>query len=271
MAQDFKPVLQSNNPLANSIQKNNYNKEVEFFPRDRIFPKFYADGVTEQFSLNKDLFTKRFIGAIGGSHSIVQFYWGKYLIQIGLGATVYASLIKKPDVVEVQTAGFFVDLPIDIQLTRNIALRTGYGHYSAHLVDDGLDALQIQAINYAKDYVPLFISYNIDKSRYIFYGGFRFDTYTIPEYHKRWNFQIGAEGGNYLITEGVKLYGAVDIKFKSEAGWGSTQSYQIGLKFLESHSNALRLAYTYRTGLEDRGQFYKKHVSLSLVGFYFDF
>jgi hypothetical protein len=188
-----------------------------------------------------------------------------------LAATVYATLYRKPDVVEVHTACFFVDFLFDIQISEYLTLRTGYGHYSSHLVDDGVDKLQISAINYAKDYIPLVAAYRIIDPNIWLYGGIRFDTYTIPEYQKRWNMQFGIQGGNFLITKDIKLYSALDIKFKSEASWGSIQSYQVGLKFFESFSNALRIAYTYRTGLDDRGQFYKEHVKLSTLGLYFDF
>ncbi|MFH1194217.1 MAG: DUF1207 domain-containing protein [bacterium] len=261
--------------FVNNFAQNSSNdvseKGIEFFPNERVFPKIFADGTAQQFSLNKDLLSRRFIGAIGSSQRILQFYFYDYLVQVSLGATVYASLYKQPDVVEVHTACFFVDLPFDIRLTDNLVLRTGYGHYSAHLADDGVDKLNIKAINYAKDYIPLITAYKVDNPNLWLYGGIRFDTYTIPEYNKRWNIQIGIEGGDIILTEGIKLYGAVDIKFKSEAAWGSTQSYQAGLKFFESESSAIRFAYTYRTGLEDRGQFYTKRVSLSLIGLYFDF
>jgi len=252
-------------------QENASEETSEFFPRQSLFPKLYADGTAQQFSLSKDLLTRRFIGAIGGLQRIIQFKFYDYLVQTSLGATVYATLYRKTDVVEVHTACFFVDLLFDIQFSENFILRTGYGHYSAHLVDDGVDKLQIKAINYAKDYIPLIAAYRIINPDLWLYGGIRFDAYSIPEYHKRWNLQFGIEGGDFPITENIKLYGAVDIKFKSEASWGSTQSYQVGLKFLESFSNALRFAYTYRTGLDDRGQFYKALVKLSTLGLYFDF
>lgn len=242
-----------------------------FFPSHSLFPKLYADGTVHQLALSKNLLTGRFIGAIGGLQRILQFNIYDYLIQTSLAATVYTTLYRKPDVVEVHTACFFVDLLFDIQISRYLTLRTGYGHYSSHLADDGVDKLRINAINYAKDYIRLIAAYRIIEPSLWLYGGIRFDTYTIPEYHKRWNLQFGFEGGNFQITEEIKLYGAIDIKFKSESSWGSTQSYQVGLKFFESFSNALRLAYTYRTGLDDRGQFYKEYVNLSTLGLYFDF
>lgn len=244
---------------------------IEMFPSDRIFPKFYADGTVHQTSLSKNTYTRRYIGSLGGVQKILQFYFKKKLVQLSIGATVYSSLVRQPDILEVQTAGYFVDFHVDMKLSESFILRSGYGHYSAHLVDDGLSVLQIESINYAKDYFPVLLAYNNNAIKTSFYGGFRFDTYTIPEKNKRWNFQIGFQGGDFQLTNYMKLYGAVDIKFKQEVAFATTQSYQIGLKFWEQGSSAIRFAYTYRTGIEDRGQFYKNRVSLSLVSLYFDF
>ena len=280
-----KYVYHSNRPeliKSNYVEKADSSKPVlyhlhqikpkkELFPDERIFPNFFADGTAQQFSLNKDAFTKQWIGSIGGILRIYQVTYNKLKIQIGIGATVYASLIRQPDVLDVQTAGFFVDLPIEFRFNRYFAVRTGYGHYSAHLVDDGIEALKLHSINYAKDYIPLLAAYSFDERGSFIYGGVRFDTYTIPEYNKRWNVQVGIQGGNYEIISGMKLYGAADIKLKSEVAWATTQSYQIGLRVLDKGSHAIRVAYTYRTGIEDRGQFYKDRVNLSLFGVYFDF
>lgn len=254
-----------------SDDNNTSSTAIKWFPDRSFFPKLYADGTAQQFSVNKDFLSRRFIGAIGGLQKLAEFVVYEYPIQASLGATVFASLFRKSDVVEVHTACFFVDFLFDIKLSENFILRTGYGHYSSHLVDDGLEKLQINAINYAKDYLPLIGAYKLSATALWFYGGIRFDTFTIPEYNKRWNIQIGAEYTDFPLTNDLKLYSAVDLKFKSEASWGSTQSYQIGVKFLESSDHAFRFVYTYRTGLDDRGQFFKNHIKLSMLGLYFDF
>ena len=259
------------NYFSYNDEKNASETFIKWFPDKSFFPKLYADGTAQQFSLNKNLLSRRFIGAIGGLQKLAEFEILENDIQASLGATVYASLFRKSDVLEVHTACFFVDFLIDIKLSENFILRTGYGHYSAHLVDDGLEKLQIKAINYAKDYIPLIGAYRFNSTPLWLYGGLRFDTFTIPEYNKRWNIQIGIEYADLQLTNDLKLYSAVDLKFKSEASWGSTQSYQIGIKFLESYDHAFRFAYTYRTGLDDRGQFYKNHTKLSMLGLYFDF
>ncbi len=241
------------------------------FPRDRIFPKFYADGAVEQFSLAKDAMSRRIVGSIGGVQRIVQVsHASGSIIQIGAGATVYGSFIRSPGQLQVVTADFYVDFPLEIRFSDRFAFRTGWGHYSAHLVDDGIEQLGLTSINYAKDYVPLFVAYDIPSIRLTTYSGVRFDYFTIPERSAHTLLQLGMQGGDFPVWSLGHLYGAIDIKIRSEVNWGATQSYQVGLKFLEQGTSAFRFAYTYRTGIDDRGQFYQNRTTVSLVGVYFD-
>ena len=131
--------------------------------------------------------------------------------------------------------------------------------------------LALPSINYAKDYVPLFCAYSVDAIGGFIYGGTRIDYYTIPEYGKHWILQWGSEVGNVSLSDDVRLYGTFDIKARSEVAWGTTQSYQVGVKLLEHDLRAIRVAYTYRTGIAEQGQFYKQRLSLSLLGVYLDF
>ncbi len=242
-----------------------------FFPAERLFPPLTADGTAGRLSLGKDTRTRRWIGSMGGVQRILQCTIAGRRVQFGAGATVYASLIRQPDVLQVITADFFVDIPVDIELSNSLVLRTGYGHYSAHLADDGIELLRIPSLNYAKDFIPLLVAYRIPGIDGFAYGGGKFDYYTIPARGKHWVGQAGAEAGMVSLPGGLRTYAAFDIKLKSEAAWGSTQSYQLGIRLLEHDSHAIRLAYTYRTGLDDRGQFYLERTTISLVGVYVDY
>jgi hypothetical protein len=241
------------------------------FPRETIFPKFLADGSAEQFSLAKDAMTRRIIGSIGGIRRIVQLSYGSgALIQIGAGATVYGSFIRSPGQLQVVTADFYVDFPLEVRFSERLAFRTGWGHYSAHLVDDGIEQLALASINYAKDYIPLLAAYTIPAISTTLYGGVRFDYYSIPERNAHSLIQLGVQGGDIPVWSLCHVYGAVDIKIRSEVNRGTTQSYQLGFTFLEQGTSRFRVAYTYRTGIDDRGQFYQNRTTVSLVGVYFD-
>jgi len=245
--------------------------QFSVFPQQRLFPRLLADGTTHQFGIDKDLLTRQWIGHIGAMRPVVQVSFCGRAVQLGIGATVHTSILREPQVLQVVTADFSVDFPVDISLTDALVLRTGYGHYSAHLVDDGIEILQKQSVNYAKDFITLLGSFTLPVIGGQVYGGGRWDFHSLPEESKQWMMQCGLEAGNILLWPDVRLYAAIDIKLKSEVAWGSTQSYQLGFKFFEHNNSALRIAYTYRTGIDDRGQFYREKSDFSLVGVFFDF
>ena len=111
-----------------------------WLPAEPLFPRLAADGTGQQLSLNKDLRTRQIFGTIGGRLGIVQGRLGAVPVQLGIGATVNGSFIKTPSVLNVLTVDFFVNLPVDLRLSDRLVLRTGWGHYSAHLADDGARA-----------------------------------------------------------------------------------------------------------------------------------
>jgi hypothetical protein len=245
--------------------------QFSVFPQKRLFPRLLADGTAHQTGINKDLLTRQWIGHIGGMRPVVQVTFCGRAVQAGIGATVHTSILREPGVLQVVTADFSVDFPVDISLSDAFVLRTGYGHFSAHLVDDGIEILQKQSVNYAKDFITLLGSFALPVIGGHVYGGGFWDFHSLPEESKHWRVQCGLEAGNVLLWPEVRLYAAIDIKLKSEVAWQSTQSYQLGFKFFERNDSALRIAYTYRTGIDDRGQFYREKSDFSLVGVFFDF
>ncbi len=251
-------------PLADSMA-------VQFFPTEQLFPRLLADGTTHQLGIAKDLHSRRWLGSIGALRPVFQFSLGTVVLQAGIGATVQTSILRKSPHLQVVTVDFFVDVPVDIRLSRVLTLRTGYGHYSAHLADDGIELFGRSSINYAKDYIRLLSAYALPVLGGFVYGGGRMDFHTLPETQKHWVAQFGGEVGNITILPNVNLYGAFDCRLKEEAAWRSTQSYQLGVKLFERPAGRARIAYTLRRGIDDRGQFYTSETDLSLFGVFVDF
>jgi len=244
---------------------------LQFFPAHSLFPRLPADGTAHQFGVAKDLHSSRWLGAIGAQRPMVQLSTGSFDLQAGIGATVHTSFLRKPPLLQVVTVDFLVDFPVDIRLSPSLTFRTGYGHHSAHLADDGIEQLDISSVNYAKDYVTLLSAYALPGTGGFVYGGGRFDFHTLPETEKHWVLQCGCEVGTIAVLPFLSLYAALDFRFKEEAAFRSTQSYQFGAKFFDRPAGVVRVAYTYRTGPDDRGQFYRETADFSLLGLYVDF
>ncbi len=246
-------------------------EQRHWFPERQLFPRRVADGQTPQMSLSKDLDSKRIVGSIGGIQRFYETTLAGMPLQVGIGATVYGNFIRKPDVLDVVTVDFFVDFPVDLKISDAFAIRTGWGHYSAHLADDGIEALNLHSINYAKDYIPLVAAYFIPEIRGFVYGGFRFDYFTIPAYGKHWVLQIGSEFARIPLSTDLEAYAAIDIKARQEVNFASTRSFQVGVRTAMLGAHDVRFAYTYRTGAEERGQFYTQQITASLLGVFLDF
>ena len=243
---------------------------VRLFPVQRLFPRLTADGTAHQLGIAKDLQSRLWVGTVGAQRPVIQLSFGSLDLQAGIGATVQTSLYRKSPLLQLVTVDFFVDIPVDIRLSPSLTLRTGYGHHSAHLADDGIELLGIHSLNYAKDYISLAAAYALPCIGGFVYGGGRMDFHSLPETNSHWVLQWGSEFAAVSLLPSLTLYAAVDFRFKEETAWRSTQSYQIGVRLSGTQTGALRVTYTYRTGEDDRGQFYRQTADLSLIGIYLD-
>jgi hypothetical protein len=242
---------------------------VRVLPEERIFPRIHASGLAHQLGIGKDLGSRQWFGDIGGERPLFELS-GPVQVQAGIGATVHAGILRKPPLLQVVTVDFVVDFPIDIRITKDISVRTGYGHFSAHLADDGIEVLSIHSINYAKDYVTLLGCYRFREHHAMVYAGGRYDFHTLPVKGKHLVAQAGGEIRPVQLFEGCRLYAAVDLRFKEETAWRAIQSYQAGCMLSGNAATAVRIVYTYRTGADDRGQFFDRTLTAGILGVYID-
>ena len=239
-------------------------------PEERIFPRIHASGQAHQLGIAKDLGSRQWFGDIGGERPLFELSGGPVDVQAGIGATVHAGILRKPPLLQVVTVDFVVDFPIDFRITQELSIRTGYGHFSAHIADDGIEVLSLHPINYAKDYVTLLGSYRFPEHHAMVYAGGRYDFHTLPARDKHLVAQVGGEIQPLQLFEGCRLYAAVDFRLKEESAWRAIQSYQAGCELSGPAATAIRVAYTFRTGSDDRGQFFDRTLTASLFGVYID-
>lgn len=239
-------------------------------PEERIFPRIHASGQAHQLGISKDLDSRQWFGDIGGERPLFELSGGPVDVQAGIGATVHAGILRKPPLLQVVTVDFVVDFPIDIRITQDISIRTGYGHFSAHIADDGIEVLSLRSINYAKDYVTLLGSMQWTGLHAMLYAGGRYDFHTLPVMDKHLVAQVGGEIQPVELFARCRLYAAVDLRFKEETAWRAIQSYQVGVILTGPSATAVRATYTYRTGSDDRGQFFDRVLCASLFGIAID-
>ena len=242
---------------------------IEFLPAVKIFPAFTADALTHQISLSHVTNDLDWIGTIGGSIPIAQLHLRDAELQVGVAASTFNRLITPPGLT-VYTTDFKVDFPLDVRLSAT-SFRFGLGHYSCHFEDDGIEILGKHSIQYIKDYYMFAVARDVDLIRGHVYLAGQWTHHNIPMHDKPWMLQFGSEAGNMELNPFVRLYCAIDIKLKQEVSWGSTQSYQVGARFLTKGTRDLRLAYTVRRGFDERGQFFDQRENVEVISLFVDF
>lgn len=246
---------------------------LTLLPDRLMMPVFAANATAHGLSLTRILKNNQYIGGMGTMIPIVSATLGGHETQFVVGGTLYTQFLRSRTHLEVVNADFYVDFLVDYELDKGRILRAGIGHTSQHLVDDAIEILGYQqSINYVRDYLQVFFLQRVRPINGHVYGGFYYQyRFRIPQpgnYH--WLFEIGGEGLNEEVARNLFVYVAADIKFREESNFATTQNYQIGLRYL-GLTHALRFAYSHRTGLEERGQFYLQRVHWNTLGFYFDF
>jgi len=214
------------------------------------------------------------IGSMGGIFPMVNIRYKELDAQLSIASSIYTFLNSAGIRFQVVNVDFFVDVVADIKLSSETTARMGWGHTSQHLADDAFESLGFtKSINYARDFYQLFLIHQIPLIKGFVYGGtyynysFLIDKRTDGEFL----FEVGGEFLNIPVHGPINFYSAVDIKLRSELAYGSSQSYQTGIKVQNESLSAMRIAYTYRTGIEERGQFYNQRNTYQTIGMFFDF
>ena len=243
---------------------------LQYFPEKKVFPLLRADGLAHQFSISRITDNNNWIAAIGGSIPILQLNLHWATIQGSAAVTTFNRIIKTPGHITVHTIDYKVDIPVDIRF-EDIVLQVGIGHISCHFADDAIELLGQRSIQHVNDYFRIVGAYDVAAIGGRFYAGFNYSYGTQPIQHRPWLLQIGTDFGNVQLTSDVSAYGAIDLKVRQEAQWGSTRSFQIGFILFPRGRFDLRIAYTLRMGHEERGQFYLNRETLNLISAFIDF
>jgi hypothetical protein len=236
-------------------------------------PKLTANATEHGLSLAKILTRNHFWAGIGGRVPALGFKYGHIIGDLVLASTIYSQLDRKSGSIRVINTDFYVDVLLSMTWNEKTYVQIGPGHTSQHLNDDAYEIFNLgHSINYVRDYVKLVV---LQKSEFIhgfvYIAAYYHHTFKIPiPGNHIWLFDFGMDALNYQFSEFTSAYVAIDIKLRDEFRFGSTQSYQAGIKIKGASLSTVRIAYNYRTGYEERGQFFSQKIDLHTLGAYFD-
>lgn len=261
--------------LFSSISFSQNTGFITFVPDTSFVPSFTADGTAHRLSYAKHLASGAFFAGLGGSFPAVIVRYQGFECLVTVSGTVYTTLANSGVKFQVTNADYFADVTFDVPVAEGTMVRFGSGHTSHHLVDDAVLAPggAARVINYARDYYQMFVVKSVPLLHGFAYGGMYYDHSYLVNIRDdgKFLFQFGADGGNLPLIHSLSLYGAIDVKFRSAVNYRTTQSYQIGIRSKNDNHRGARIAYTYRTGMEERGQFYNQRITIQSIGLFFDF
>lgn len=240
---------------------------ITLFPEKHLVHEFIADGSAHRFSIAKAFQGSHIHASVGGTLPLLESRILGTRMQLSLGASVSTQLHPQQNIAVISTEFYLDYLLIDIQWTPNLFSRLGMGHTSHHLGDNALTLLQGRMpIDFSRDYIKGFLGYMDDGTR--IYAGADYGYGFVIEHpvSKHWLIQAGLEKTMVRFGEGLQVFGAIDIKFRQEDAFGSTQRFQTGIEFRNGTERLFRLALTHQTGLEERGQFHGERTIITTLG-----
>ncbi|HZY10134.1 MAG TPA: DUF1207 domain-containing protein [Bacteroidota bacterium] len=249
-------------------------QKIEILPQKRIVPIFTADAVAHRMGVTSINIGRRVSISLGNILPVLDLVVYDQKLRLNLGGSVHAEL-EPDDRASLVTTDYFVDyILVDIPFTNDFILRMGAGHSSHHLSDNWFELLQkTKSLVYSKDYVRLFVVKKIPSLNLFVYVGAVYSYYFVvdQEIFRPWALQCGGEKDiasyyNDMLT----LYGAFDIKVRQESSFAATHNYQFGLRLQNHSERSLRLAYQFRTGIDERGQYYTERRSFHGLSLFID-
>jgi hypothetical protein len=238
-------------------------------PDRKFVETFSADYYAHQVKIENILVTKNFISSLGGVFPMVNLAIFGMPAQASVASSVHFE-VRPMGQAHVVSTDFYVDyLILDMNLRDDYYIRFVTGHTSHHLSDNWYERLQLtQALHYSRDYVELSLIYAVPETFSLFAGANYGYIFHLPgKENMKWMFHAGGEKVIVSIFETMMLYTGVDIKLREEANYASSQAFQFGVRIPMPH-HPLKIAYQFRNGLDERGQFFGEHISRHTVGLY---
>lgn len=256
-------------PFFSTAQQNFV---IRFFPETTFVSQFTADANAHRLSVENILISKNVKTTLGEMFPVANIDLFGTTMQASIGGSVHFELhpIGQAQIVSNE---YYVDfITLDIPTLQNYFLRFVSGHTSHHLSDNWYERLMLTtAVRYSRDYLRLFFIYEQQNELQWYFGVDYAYIATIGQrINKPWVFQAGGRIDVVKLGDEFVMYLAADSKIRHEANFAATNVIQCGITIPIQHEQRLRFAYQFRSGLDERGQFFPQHRTLHTLGFIFD-
>jgi hypothetical protein len=245
---------------------------VALFPDTIFIRSFPADAHAHRMSVENLILSKNLRASMGSTIPVVSFKRNGINAQASFGASVHFEL-RPIGQAQISSNDYYVDfLILDVAAGDDQFIRFVTGHTSHHLSDNWYERLQLNgSVRYSRDYLKLFYIYSSASGSMLYLGADYAYIFTVGQkISKPWTLQGGGEAMVKEFSPNIYLSIAADVKVRQEAGFAATNTLQIGVTMPMRIYQRVRLAYQYRFGLDERGQFFPQHRPISTIGLYFE-
>ncbi|MFA5833801.1 MAG: DUF1207 domain-containing protein [Bacteroidota bacterium] len=245
-------------------------EQLHFFPESTYVSTFTADAHAHRMEVENIIFTKNERASVGGVFPVFNLDLFGTVVQANFGGSIHFELNPMGQA-HVVSNDYYVDyLLLDIPVQQFYFARFITGHTSHHLSDNWYERLKLtSAIRYSRDYVKLCVIQETDVNNQLYVGADYAYIFTVNglRINKRWTLQTGGKVSLAEVYPSIILYAAGDCKVRQEAKFAATNTVQLGFATPMQKGKMLRISYQFRTGLDERGQFFSQHRTLHTVGF----
>ena len=250
-------------PLASQIVP-----EAELFPQYKLVPTFPADPTSHKMKAENIMGKKDIRAALGGYLPVLGVQLLGRNLELSTGASVFFDVHPNGSA-QIVSSEFYIDfMVVDFHFLPEWSARALAGHTSHHLSDNTYEKLGLQeSVNYSRDYVGAFLIHSVKDYSLVYAGiNYGYIFHFSGDDHKPWRFQLGGERTLFHVVPKLSAYIAVDFKLYQEYGYEFANAYQLGTKIPSGSLRLFRLAYQFRHGVDERGQFFPKHRTLHTIG-----
>jgi len=255
--------------VVTNILSAQFLERFHFFPETTYISTFAADAHAHRMLVENIILTKNERASMGGIFPAFNIDMFGTTAQANLGASVHFELHPMGQA-HVVSNDYYIDyLLLDVPIEKNYFVRFVTGHTSHHLSDNWYERLKLtSAIRYSRDYVKLHIVRETDVNDQFYLGADYAYIFTVNGLRtfKRWTLQTGGKISLAELYPQFTLYTAADCKVRQEADFAATNTLQIGIATPMQKGRILRVSYQFRTGLDERGQFYLQHRDIHTFG-----
>ncbi len=256
--------------LFTSTLSAQFFERIHFFPESTYVSPFAADGHAHRVNVENIVFTKNIRATMGGMFPIFTIELFGITTQASISGSIHFELNPMGQA-HVISNDYYVDyITLDIPVKEAMFVQMVAGHTSHHLSDNWFERLKLtSAIRYSRDYIKLALIRETGMNDQFYIGADYAYIFTVNglRTNKRWTIQAGGKKSIAELYPKIILYAAADCKVRQEADFTATNTLQVGFSTPMQHEKILRIFYQFRTGLDERGQFYPQHRMLNTLGF----